>query len=52
LTDRLYWLASLFLYGLIIGIILYGCTGCAPKPTPKHPAPIQAPPPGYGKKIV
>ncbi len=41
-----------FLAWTIIGLILYACaSGCAPQP-PKHPAPIQAPRPCCGKKIV
>jgi hypothetical protein len=49
---RWYTFAHFCFYGLVIGIILYGCTGCAPPAPPQSPAPIKAPPPGYGKKIV
>jgi hypothetical protein len=43
---RWYFFLQFCFFGLIIGIILYGC---APRPPN---APIKAPPPGYGKRVV
>jgi hypothetical protein len=45
-VPRWYMTALFCFLGLIIGIILHGC---APRPPN---APIKAPPPGYGKRVV